>query len=340
MSYSNQTSQQPQKSGCGCGGIITIVLVIATIYSAVRYFIDKSNYTKAHQAYIQANCEVAIKSFDNIINAWRLFDFGEYTVLAQKEHTECQAFQTAADKQTSGDPSGAILSYNDFIFNYGSSPLVEEASSRIKSAFTQTNIDVLANEALCDQVEILEQANLIPQKSTLLPNLLYECGQTYEGIKYYSGAIQMYDKFLSEYPSHSLASSVEDSLARAIVADARASGAGIIPAPERSGSTSGGSTLVIIQNDSPERLRIVFSGPDSRIEELAACSSCQTYSLIGPLYCPEQGPIGRYTLPPGQYDVVVQSISDNGVTPWTGDWDLISGDEYYSCFFITVTSLP
>jgi len=338
MSYSNPTPQQPKK--LGCGGIIIVVLVIATIYSTVRYFIDKSNYTKAHEAYTQANCEIAIKSFDKITSAWRLFDLGEYAYLAQRESTECQAFQSAADKQTSGDPSGAILSYSDFIFNYGSSPLSKEASDRIKSIFTQSNVNALSSEGLCDQVNLLEQENLIPQKSTLLPNLLYECGQTYEGISYYSGAIQMYDKFLSEYPSHSLATSVEAALARAIVADARASGAGIIAAPERSGSTSSGSTVVIIQNDSPERLRIVFSGPDSRIEELAACSSCQTYSLIGPLYCPEQGPIGRYTLPPGQYDVVVQSVSDTGVTPWTGDWDLISGDEYYSCFFITVTSLP
>jgi len=339
MSYSNQGSQQPQKSRFGCGGITFIVLVIVTFYSAVRYFIDQSNYTKAHQAYIQANCEAAIKSFDNIINAWRLVDIGEYNALAHQERTACQAFQTAADKQTSGDPSGSILSYNDFIFNYRGSPLIDEASNRIKSVFTQTNMDVLASEGLCDQIEILEQ-NYIPQNSTLLPNLLYQCGQTYEGISNYSGAIQMYDKFLSEYPSHSLASGVEESLARVMVADARASGAGIIAAPERSGSTSGGSTVVIIQNDSPERLRIVFSGPDSRIEELVACSSCQTYSLSGPLYCPEKGPIGRYTLTPGQYDVVVQSVSDTGVTPWSGDWNLMSGDEYSSCFFITVTSLP
>jgi len=49
------------------------------------------------------------------------------------------------------------------------------------------------------------------------------------------------------------------------------------------------------------------------------------------------GPIGRYTLEPGQYDVVVESISDRGVTPGPSNWDLVSGDQYSSCFFIVTT---
>jgi hypothetical protein len=150
----------------------------------------------------------------------------------------------------------------------------------------------------------------------------------------------MYENFLVEYPDHSLASDVEAALARSIVAQAKAAGAGEIPAPEFSGSTGSEFTEVVIQNDSPERLRIVFSGPDSRVEDLEACSSCQKYFGIGPTFCPEQGPIGRYTLKPGQYEIVVESVSDTGVTPWIGDWGLLSGDEYSSCFFIVTTLGP
>lgn len=340
MSISDHTEQQTQKSGCGCGGVIVAVIVIAAMYSTVRYFVDKGNYAKAHENYMQANCETAIRLFEDITHAWRLYDFGDYAHLAQREWTECQAFQAAAAKQLSGDPSSAILSYNDFSSNYADSPLSNAAVNRIQSIFTQTTADVLANEALCDQVIFFEREGVIPNKAVLLPNLLFECGKTYENIGRYPVAIQMYSKFLSENSGHPLAETVEDALARAIVFDARASGAGIIPAPERSGSTSGGSTMVIIQNDSPEDLQIVFSGPDSRIEMLDACTSCQAYSLTEPTYCPEKGPIGRYVLPPGQYDVVVQSVSDAGVTPWTGDWNLVSGEEYYSCFFITQTLLP
>ena len=150
-------------------------------------------------------------------------------------------------------------------------------------------------------------------------------------------AISSYENLLSEYPNHSLTSNAEMALANLLVAQAKESGAGEILTPDRSGSTVGGLSEVIIQNDSPEKLRIVFSGPESHVEELSACSTCINYSIIGPAFCPEKGPIGRYMLTPGQYDVVVESISDSGTTAWTGDWNLISGDEYYS-YFIIVTS--
>lgn len=91
--------------------------------------------------------------------------------------------------------------------------------------------------------------------------------------------------------------------------------------------------MVVIQNDSPERLRLVFSGSQSMIVELAACSSCTTY-MFTPFSCPEKGPVGRYSLTPGNYEVLVESISDSGVTPYTGTWELVGGDEYYSCFYI------
>jgi tetratricopeptide (TPR) repeat protein len=346
MSYSNQTLRQPQKSNPGCSKIIIVTLVIATIYSTVRYFIDKNNYEKAHQAYLKGDCEIENKFSEKILDSWRLFDFGNYESLALDEHIECGQFLAAAEKQAAGDPSGAIEWYSQFVFydEFEGSPLKKEAVDRIKSIFAESNIGALTNKKnmeICGKIDAYEQENLLPQKNTLKPKLLYGCGQTYEEEKDYSSAIKMYENFLSEYPSHSLAPLVKESLARVIVTDARASGAGTIPAPERSGSTSSGTTVVVIQNDSPEHLRIVFSGPDARIEELEACSTCKTYSsFFTPSYCPEKGPVGRYTLSPGQYAVVVQSISDVGVTPWTGDWTLLSGDEYQSCFFITVTSIP
>lgn len=343
MSTSINPSPQPRtrRRGWGCCGLIVVLFVAAILFSAVRYFLDQRTYNEAHQAYQQADCEAAIRSYDKLLSTFRLADFGQgYEALAQQERIECQAFQDAAERQTSSDPGGAILAYNDFMHNYGDSPLTQEASNRVASVFTQTDAQTLATEGLCDQLESLEQGNLIPQKDSNLPGLLYACGQTYEATENYSGAVQVYERILNDYPGAVAGTEVEDALARAIVAEARAAGAGTIPAPQVSGTTEGGSTVVIIQNDSPDRLRLVFSGPDSRIEEIEPCESCEKYSVVGPVYCPEKGPIGQYTLPPGQYDVVVQSVSDSGVTPWTGNWELISGDEYYSCFFITTTLSP
>jgi len=339
MSYSSTPSQRPKRSGCGCGGLIVILLVVAAIYTPIRFFLDKANYPKGHQAYLQGDCETAVESLGSIVTSPRLVDLGGYVALAEEEYSECWAFQ-AAEKKASGDPGGAILAYNDFLFNHANGPLAAEASHRIETVFLQTEADRLATRALCDQLESFEQGNPSLKQSSRFPGLILECAHTYEGIQAFSTAIELYNRFLDEYPQDELASAAEISLIRAIVADARESEAGTIPPPERSGSTSGGSTVVIIRNDSPERLRIVFSGPESRMEELSACSSCTTYSGMGPMYCPEQGPVGRYTLAPGQYDVVVQSISDTGITPWTGDWDLASGDEYSSCFYITETTYP
>jgi len=227
-----------------------------------------------------------------------------------------QAYDKAKNQQDSFDMYKALLAeYPDHEFA------------------TEAEASILANPAACKETEALKKTD-IAKRADFMPSLYYNCGQAYEKDGDWENAVAMYEVFLAEYPDHALASDVETALARSIVAQAKASGAGEIPQPDRSGSAGSGVTVVVIQNDSPERLRIIFSGPESRIEELEACSSCQTYSFIGPMFCPELGPIGRYTLKPGQYDVVVESISDTGVTPWVGSWNLVSGDKYFSCFFI------
>jgi hypothetical protein len=95
-----------------------------------------------------------------------------------------------------------------------------------------------------------------------------------------------------------------------------------------------GPAVVVIQNDSREEISLVFSGPEARFESLAVCEDCDDYVGTGPEFCPELGPIGTYEVPAGTYEVVVKSISDEGIIPFTGTWDLAAGEEYYSCFFL------
>ncbi len=205
--------------------------------------------------------------------------------------------------------------------------------------FPKIETALLANPTSCVRYSEL-QNTVIEKQDNFKPSLFYNCGQAYENNRDWANAITMYEKFLAEFPSHSLALDVEAALARSIVEQAKASGGFEIPEPERSGFTRSGVTEVVIQNDSPERLRIVFSGPESHVEELEACGACTTYTGIGPLYCPEKGPIGRYTLTPGQYDIVVESITDGGTTPWKANWVLTSGYKYYNCFFIVTYFFP
>ncbi len=194
---------------------------------------------------------------------------------------------------------------------------------------------LLENPIACQESETLRQS-VIANRTDFMPKLYYGCGLKYEENSDLANARKMYETILSGYPEHSLAKDAESALARTIVAQAKASGAGEISQPESSGSTTSGNVKIIIQNDSPERLRIIFSGPNSLVKELDACSTCTSYAVgQEPMYCPELGPTGQYTLPPGVYDIVVESISSISVTPWAGNWNLIDGNEYYRCFLLT-----
>ena len=251
------------------------------------------------------------------------------SVIAQRnEFMPSLYYQCGRAYDSTDNQQGSFDMYKKLLIEYPGALLAEEAQASL-----------LAHPLACKESDSLKNS-VIAQRNEFMPSLYYQCGQAYEGEKNWEQAITMYEKFLADYPGHALAVDAEAGLARVIVSESQTTSAGEIPAPERSGSTGSIVTEVVIQNDSPERLRIVFSGPESHIEELEACSSCTTYTGIGPLYCPEQGPIGRYPLTPGEYDIVVESSSDTGTTPWTGNWNLVSGDEYYSCFIIITTFTP
>lgn len=226
------------------------------------------------------------------------------------------------------DGQASFEMYKTLLTEYPDSVLASEAESSL-----------MANPQACEASESLRNS-AIAERTDFMPSLYVGCGQAYEEIGDWDAAILMYENFLADHPDHALAADVEAALARSIVAQAQALGAGEIPPPARSGSTGSDVTAVIIQNDSPDPLRIVFSGPESRVEELEACDTCTNYTGTGPAFCPELGPIGNYTLLPGEYDVVVESVSDDGTTPWTGSWEMLSGDEYYSCFFVVTTFGP
>jgi hypothetical protein len=215
--------------------------------------------------------------------------------------------------------------------------LLTEYPNALRAAEAETAL--LANPLACEGVDSLK-SSVIAQRIEFMPSLYYQCGQTSEGQGSWDRAISMYERFLAEFPGHARAAEAEAGLARSIVSQAQTTSAGEIPTPERSGTTGTGVSDVVIQNDSPEHIRIVFSGPETRVEELEPCSSCTTYTGEGPLYCPALGPIGRYSLTPGDYDIVVEPIGDTGTIPWTGRWSLVAGDEYSICFFRVIRTEP
>lgn len=313
---------------------------MAIVYSAAQFFRDQSNYNKGHAAYRQVNCSVASAHFERVSNGRRIFDFGEFASRAQQEQAECFAFQSVLEQEKKGNVGQAIVAYNGFMSQHNSgSELVNAARDRVKSLFEKNKPEKIATKEFCNKLTQF-QPDLIPQGDTNLPLLQFACGETYSSLKDYPKATLMYETFVDEYPDHSLLPQVKMAWAKTLVAQARTEGAGNLPAPQRSGNTGGSSSVVTIRNDSPEPMRIVFSGPEGRIEELEACSTCQKYVGQGPKACPNQGPVADYTLKPGEYDVVVKSRGDKLVRPFKGTWSMNQGWTYTNCFYIVTNPTP
>jgi tetratricopeptide (TPR) repeat protein len=222
------------------------------------------------------------------------------------------------------NPYLAFTMYEMLLTEYADHALAKEAE-----------VALLANPATCEKIAELEQPQPIADRAGFLPSVYLTCGQQFEDEKP-SEAVAMYERFLADYPNDPRAETAQAGLARAMVAEARSSGADEIIAPSSRGTAPKGTTIVEIQNDAPHPLRIVFSGPKSLIVELAACDNgcIEVSSIMQSLSCQAKGPIGRYTLPPGEYDVVVTPINSD-VRSFTGKWTLSDSNEYYQCFFIT-----
>ncbi|MDX2098967.1 MAG: hypothetical protein SFW36_14415 [Leptolyngbyaceae cyanobacterium bins.59] len=330
MNRSAQFHKQPPYRLIG----FAILLFLAGSYSVVRFFIDRHHFTEGTKAYQAKNCPSAISQFDQILNGQRLLDWNDYQTQAENLKIECEAFQAAVAQQKTGKAAEALLAYDRFTDRYQASPLISLIKAQAPSLFQPKTLKAVATPAACERIDALQGKGLMPKTNTVLPAFLQNCGQAFEAKKQFGQAANLYDRFLKSYPKHAEVGRVKMALARSLVAEARQAGAGKIMAPGQSGYAAYGSTLVSIRNDSPEKMRIVFSGPEPRFEELPACTDCTKFQNMVPNACPEKGPVGEYKLAPGKYDVVVTSISDRGVRPFTGTWNLVDGSAYGSCFYI------
>ncbi len=235
-------------------------------------------------------------------------------------------FNCAQRHDDKGEPEQAFDMYLALLTDYPKTPQANQSAEAL-----------LDNPAACDQFNVLVKNRTIANRRDFIPDLLYNCGESSESDGELSAAIGFYEQFLDDYPEDSRAAEVEVILAELLLVQAEKAGAGEIAPPSSSGFTTTGTSVVIIQNDSPESVRIVFNGPEIRIEELDRCVTCQIFAVVGPNTCPEEGPVGTYELTPGTYEVLVESSSDTGTTPFTGTWELADGVQYSECFFIVTT---
>lgn len=318
----SQKLPKPWKWILGAGAIALGILSIQPI-------LDARTYDQGEQAYRTANCADAIAQFNSIINSPRWFDTNDYVARSKARIEECKTYLSTI--QPSNTPQ--LIAYDDFANRYSDSPLVGALRRKLAQDLQGQQPEQLAEVSVCDRLPSLINHQLLPNADKALPIWQYACGQTYAKNSNFAQANALFQQFLQEHPRHEQVRQVETAFAASMVAEANASGAGRIARPGQSGRVRRGTTVVQIRNDSPETLRIVFSGPEPRFEELAPCAECEPLSAP-PSACPAKGPRGTYTLKPGDYDVLVRSTSNGQVTPFTGKWELGSGSEYSSCFFI------
>lgn len=341
MSQNETLPAGPKKSSLRRNGcMVLLVLILAFLICAgvsfYQHLEQENNYEAGHAAYLKADCPAAVLLFDLAINGGGFGgENGDAAKLAVKEKAECVAWQEAMEAHNRSNFDAALTGYAALLEIYPQTPLLPLVQSQMESLFRESaSLAGQANPELCRQFQTLRVQGLVPAQADALPPLLWACGQVFEESDDPGRAVELYAQLLNDYPDHALAQETIPALARATVAQAKAAGAGNIPAPQSVGGTGSGPAVVVIQNASPEKISLVFNGPESRLEELDACADCDRYSGDGPAACPEQGSVGVYEVPAGTYDVVVNSSSDKGVIPFIGQWNLNQGEEYHSCFFL------
>jgi hypothetical protein len=226
-----------------------------------------------------------------------------------------------------GDPNAAFEHIVGILEKYPQ----HAVSKELRESFTNETI-------FCPLTQQMSDSSTFTNNMDNLANIFLDCGTNYTKQGEFGLATAIYESFLIKFPDHPGVETVNLLLPELLIKAARASGSGTIERPNESGRAPAGIARVNIQNDSPHDLRIVFSGPDARIEILPACETCMDYYAVGPLYCPEQGPIGTYDLTPGEFEVLVETINEDDVIPFTGTWDFQGGKAFYTCFFIVTTT--
>ena len=296
----------------------------------------EQDYQAGHAAYLAGDCAYAVGLLSNAAEGSSGSSGNDTELKARAELEECEALIDADALAVQGEQGDAVLAYSEIVTKYPRSPLTDPALAAGQELIA-TAPDIVATVSLCDALDVLEAQQFVATEPDPLPPLLYACGQAYEDADAPADAVATYARFRADYPDHALAPDVETALARSTLAETDESGAGSLPAPGAGeGAGTAGVATIVIQNDSPDPLSMVFSGPDTRVEDLEACADCaKSTSAIQECRDPSQSPTAEYKVAPGEYEVVVKSGRGSSVIPFRGTWILEDGEVYSSCFYIS-----
>ena len=331
-------TKKPRLPLYGCLAIVGLILLCCVGAIALPEINEYANWRAGVTAFNEGNCQEASARFQRILDSpgWGIVNSSSQ---ANQLGLECMAFLEATNEEVAYHFGLALAHYLDFPKLYPESSLNNHIPGKVAALFGQASTEELAVEEVCDRIALLGESELLPRPDDQLPELYYYCGRTYESVGELENAIVMYSIVRKDYPQHYLSSSATEGLARSKIELAKRNDAPLIDQPPESGTAPVGTSVYIVRNDSPEQIQITLSGPEVIIEEIPKCGVCTEFSKK-PDGCPDKGPIKRITLKPGRYEVLVESISDSGVTPYQGTWTFRSGAGYARCYYIVTTSTP
>ena len=315
--------------------MLAVVVAAFAGIGLFRNWQQEQDYQAGHKAYLAADCATAVGPLGSVAKGSSGSSGNDVELKARAELQECDALLHADDLAVQGKSADAVLAYSDTVTKYPRSPLKDVALAKGRDLIA-TAPNKVATVSLCDALEALEAQGFVVGQPDPLPPLLFACGGAYEAADAHADAVAVYARFRADYPDHDLAADVDIALARATLAETE-NAAGALPDPgQGEGAGTAGVATIVIQNDSPDPLSMVFSGPDIRVEDLEACSDCEKLSgAIHECRDPDQSPTAEYKVAPGVYEVVVKSGSGSDVLPFRGTWTLKDGEVYASCFYIS-----
>jgi hypothetical protein len=276
-------------------------------------------------------------------------DFSDSPIRDRYEQRQAEVLLTLSDDrranaETGGELVTALEPLERVVAELGWRVEAERALSKIRNAWAAASGDPDACrrtdnlDAFSDAAFVVDATRALrAQARTRLPDALFDCGQQQFDEGDYRAAIASYRRVVDDFGPSPTARRAATRLIDAEVAAVRSGGsAGYLPPPTVSGSAAYDEVELSIQNDSPETLEILLSGPVSRRLTVPPCVGCSVHD-DSPEGCRASGsPERSWTLRPGAYDAVVRSSSDDDVNPWSGRWRLEGGYAYGHCFFIVL----
>ena len=224
-----------------------------------------------------------------------------------------------------GDRPKAIATYTRLFADFSTDKLAAD-----------TEAELLKDVGWCLELDKFRNEPVLAALKDLIPGLLATCAKaptTPEGV-----AIEEAQEFLKKYPGHRFTPDVLATFAALLNKQARTDGKyHDFGKEDLVGPTGGDKAIIMLFNDSPEKLRIALSGPEPRVEELEPCPGCPAIPKDAPPgSCRKAATSKRIVITPGDYDIAIDfSEAVKTTNGGFAHWALQAGKQYFGCYYIT-----